>query len=629
MTDKGKGAENLIWLASRQTGRANPSSLAADDILAALTGRIAELEARVSAVLAEVEPELPSAGSKQGPAPSSAKAEAGRGADRIGDARVDADAELNRASEERRMLANEMRLLREAFQEARRSQPLADPGAKPPQAQVTPDLRAAIADEMRSLLTELLADFRTRPSVPPVAAPAPVAAAPTVDLVAAAPPIEVVSVEPVIAAEIVDPLVHETPEAFVEDVEIVSPPVDLITEKAPPSPIESIVEHVDELIKPAPRDEFIEYDEFVDDLPMPEPVARLDAPPIIESTPDLTGTIEDIELEAAPPELAAPIVAEPVFEAAEPAAPILDERLEAIRWTEPLMPVETVDLGAAPAEPAEPIVEYVDDLLEREVLPPVETIEVTAPVEPPEMIVEERTEDLAPPEPIVEEYVAPSAVSFTPPVAPPPVDPRIEAMWDTAPSPPSFVPEEFVAEARPVEFDVAPSAPPLDVTPEPPVVFAPEPPVVFAPEPPTFAPEPPMQFAIEPPVVFEPEAEMRTDPPLVMPPQPESPYVPIFPELRVSDDRGLHQIQVVIAPIHSFPRLLETERRIRALSTVNALHLRDFRNGVATLTVSVSEAISPAEFGAVIQMLEDLHLRLEGTSLSSVELRAEDESPTD
>jgi hypothetical protein len=114
-----------------------------------------------------------------------------------------------------------------------------------------------------------------------------------------------------------------------------------------------------------------------------------------------------------------------------------------------------------------------------------------------------------------------------------------------------------------------------------------------------------------------------------MPPQPESPYVPIFPELRVSDDRGLHQIQVVIAPIHSFPRLLETERRIRALSTVNALHLRDFRNGVATLTVSVSEAISPAEFGAVIQMLEDLHLRLEGTSLSSVELRAEDESPTD
>ena len=77
-------------------------------------------------------------------------------------------------------------------------------------------------------------------------------------------------------------------------------------------------------------------------------------------------------------------------------------------------------------------------------------------------------------------------------------------------------------------------------------------------------------------------------------------------------------VQVVISPIHSFPRLLETERRIRALSTVNALHLRDFRNGVATLNVSVGEAISPAEFGAVIQMLESLHLRLEGTTGSSV-----------
>ena len=66
MKDKGTGAENLIWLASRQGGRAHPSSLAADDILAGLTGRIAELEARVSAILAEVEPEPPRADSESG-----------------------------------------------------------------------------------------------------------------------------------------------------------------------------------------------------------------------------------------------------------------------------------------------------------------------------------------------------------------------------------------------------------------------------------------------------------------------------------------------------------------------------------------------------------------------------------
>ena len=61
MKDKGKGAENLIWLASRQSGRADPSLLAADDILAALTGRIAELEARISQTLSEVDPEPPDA----------------------------------------------------------------------------------------------------------------------------------------------------------------------------------------------------------------------------------------------------------------------------------------------------------------------------------------------------------------------------------------------------------------------------------------------------------------------------------------------------------------------------------------------------------------------------------------
>ena len=103
---------------------------------------------------------------------------------------------------------------------------------------------------------------------------------------------------------------------------------------------------------------------------------------------------------------------------------------------------------------------------------------------------------------------------------------------------------------------------------------------------------------------------------------------PTLPEPGAAVAQGLHQIQIVIAPIHSFPRLLETERRIRALSAVNALRLRDFRNGVATFAVAVAEAISPAEFGAVIQMLQDLHLRLEGSSQSSVELRAEDEPPT-
>ena len=148
------------------------------------------------------------------------------------------------------------------------------------------------------------------------------------------------------------------------------------------------------------------------------------------------------------------------------------------------------------------------------------------------------------------------------------------------------------------------------------------------PPPVEFAPPSPIEFAPEPPAIVESQWEAPAQSPLIEP-EPTASFSSLFPELRVADERGLHQIQVVISPIHSFPRLLETERRIRALSTVVALHLRDFRNGVATLTVSVAEAISPAEFGAVIQMLESLHLRLEGTTQSTVELRAQDEPPSE
>jgi hypothetical protein len=91
-------------------------------------------------------------------------------------------------------------------------------------------------------------------------------------------------------------------------------------------------------------------------------------------------------------------------------------------------------------------------------------------------------------------------------------------------------------------------------------------------------------------------------------------------------DAGVRRLHVVISSIHSFPRLLAVEQRIRSLPTVSALQLRDFRNGVATFAVSVGEAISPAEFGTAVQMLEGLWLRLEGATPTTAELRAEEES---
>jgi hypothetical protein len=687
--DKGKGAENLIWLASRQSGRADPSLLAADDILAALTGRIAELEARVSQLLAEVDPELPSVDSEQRGALSAPKPDASRGDDKTRDARVATDAELTRASEERRMLATEMRLLREAFQEARRSQPPAAPRPNAAEVQIAPDVRTAIADEMRSLLSELLADFRARVPVPSpvehvsdhteaipqvVAAATPIAEEVVEDLKAAPPVVDVVAAEPAPILEHVDAPVLRTTGPLLDDVADLQPaPVladTLATDLGPTQASASIVEHIDELVRPASKPL---SDKSVADLNEPEPetptgalpVEELPAQPaaaIVEESEEFFGaesapSIHTID-QVAPLEPAPAAVEEHVFGHAELFAPIVDEYVEGLRRPEALPPIDTFEAGPALAQPIEPtaalpepppietielsapepivpiVDEYVTEMRLPEAPPPIEAIELTAAqAEPIEPIVDEYVEDVhrnEQLEPIVDNYVVPpSDVTFTSAPSHTP-DPRLAALWDAAPlptevenapasqiEPSSFITEEFIAETRPLD---------VPEEPYPPQELAPHQTIEYVPPPAEFTP-PPIEYLPEPPAVVEPQWDAPAEP-LITERESSPSFSSLYPELTVADERGLHQIQVVISPIHSFPRLLETERRIRALSTVNALHLRDFRNGVATLTVSVGEAISPAEFGAVIQMLESLHLRLEGTSQSSVELRAEDEPPS-
>jgi hypothetical protein len=102
------------------------------------------------------------------------------------------------------------------------------------------------------------------------------------------------------------------------------------------------------------------------------------------------------------------------------------------------------------------------------------------------------------------------------------------------------------------------------------------------------------------------------------------PSAPPLPQTAPHTEPAPRQIGLVLSPIHSFPHLLEIERRVRSLSSVRSLQLRDFRNGIATFAVGVGETITPGEFGAVVQMLESLKLHLERASESSVELRVED-----
>jgi hypothetical protein len=353
-------------------------------------------------------------------------------------------------------------------------------------------------------------------------------------------------------------------------------------------------------------------EEYVDELPVTEMAAPID----------------ELEIEPAPSEPGPPIVDGPVFGPAESISFVQEDVEEFVRPDAPSAN-ETIALSAIPAEPI--VDEYVEELRSAEPTPSTESVAPSA--ESLEAHVSEYVGEAASQlvEPIVSEYFVPAepavdaAIDFTiasPPVVPhAPPDARIDALWDAAtppaqaaeaaspptPEPAPLISDEFIVEMSPLETPEAYELP-LELSPEPPAEFLREPAIEFAPE---------------PPAIFEPEPTVRPEPHH----EPTPPAASPFPELQVADERGLRQIQIVISPIHSFLRLLETEARIRALSTVNALHLRDFRNGVATFAVSVSEAISPAEFGAVIQMLQELHLRLEGTTQTTVELHAEDDPP--
>src|SRR5439155_25148146 len=271
-----------------------------------------------------------------------------------------------------------------------------------------------------------------------------------------------------------------------------------------------------------------------------------------------------LEATAAPLEPAPQTVFAPIPEPLQ-RAPLIHEDVEEFVRADPPAPI---DVSPAPAELfAE---EYVDDLPKAEAAPWSETTEPSAaPAERFEAIVPEYVEEEGATtsgriEPIAPEDVAPPepAIDFavTSPVLPSAPDPRIQALWNAAtpaplpleiapppaPEPNPFVGDELIAETGSLEIPEAPLLPPFEFEPEPPVQFTPEPVAQFT-------PEAPVEFAPEP-------APLSLSP---------------FPELKVADEAGLHQIQIVISPIHSFSRLIETQARIRALSTVNALHLRD------------------------------------------------------
>ena len=453
------------------------------------------------------------------------------------------------------------------------------------------DLQAAVAQEMRAMLVALLEEIRTRPvrTAEPSGVVAPPEPLPLPAVEIAVLPTE--TAEPLLDRYVEEPRQPELPPRDEIESE------DVLAETSQPL----VDEHVDELATSTPEASEASVDEYVEEPREPEPPipGGIPSEDVLAETsqPIVDEYVEEFRKPAAPPE-PSEALARDVVEV-EPPKRAFDEYVE--EFVEPAI--------------VEPVGEDVEELRAAEA-PPASEIEIDLPAEPSEPIVDEYVEELRRPETLPEpetpatdaniealwEVAAPPITEAEPPEAPPEVAAPIIDVRPAAALPPlepaSFITDEFIESTRPgSSHDTASAPPPLFMDLPAPSPFVEE--------------EAPFTELAAPQVI-----------------EPSPPPVPGLPAAAsaLSSEPAVRQIQVLISPIHSFPRLREIQERIQSLSSVQALRLRDFRNGVATFVVSVAEAISPQEFGAVIQMLENLHLRLEGAAQNSVELRVENDT---
>ncbi len=233
--DKGTSEVNLSRLSQPPVERVSPSRSrwAANDILPALTRRIVELEEELVSLHADLAAEQRRLATyaESDRSLDHAVADGYRSADTVlRRAGAEADEVLSSAAHERRLLVSEVQHLRQERDELRdevESLRGGELSAVSPAVEAPPafDLQTAIAEEMRVLLVEIVSDFRSRIAPPPP---------PVTDAQIAPPPI---------------------PEETVEPVQTAPPPADAIETDG------SLVEHVDDLVRPTSEpivDEYVE-----------------------------------------------------------------------------------------------------------------------------------------------------------------------------------------------------------------------------------------------------------------------------------------------------------------------------------------------------------------------------------
>lgn len=101
---------------------------------------------------------------------------------------------------------------------------------------------------------------------------------------------------------------------------------------------------------------------------------------------------------------------------------------------------------------------------------------------------------------------------------------------------------------------------------------------------------------------------------------------PAREEWITAPSEAIGEVQVVLSPVSSFPRLVELERRLQGLPVVRTVYARDFRNGVATLAIGLRHPMTVDEFATAVTTLEYPRLRIVSTSGYVLELRIDSEA---
>ena len=247
----------------------------------------------------------------------------------------------------------------------------------------------------------------------------------------------------------------------------------------------------------------------------------------------------------------------------------------------PARPDNSPSSFAAPAASPMPAVQRPSS----PVPPPATTAQVSAP------------QPSSAPPPAPAPVVAPPAAAAPPPVSAPPVQ-----QW-TAPTLPPVQPVQAPQPQAPY------SAPPSSYNVPPPQTAGIVEDVDVAPA------------AAPPPQAPQPVAATPPPAPVAQPAP-----MPVAPTYTPPATEAVGEVQVVLSPISSFPRLVELERRLQGMPVVRTVYARDFRNGVATLAIGLRHPMTVDEFASTVTKLDYPRVRIVSTSGYVLELRIDSEA---